>query len=167
MSTVSHCTHCGAPQTEVEVEAPCPTCGSPPPAKARKNAYKATLLWIDDDLLLLGVCSESFEREGYRVLVASEGAAGIELARNEHPDLILVDVVMFEMDGLTVCERLRAEPGLADTPIVVLTVLDDASVRYRAREVGATTVLHKPFAFKDLVATVARLLEARSGTTKR
>ena len=165
MSSVSQCVLCGAPRTEGEAGTLCSACRSSLPAEKRQGGYKATLLWIDDDCLLLGVCRESFEREGYRVLVASEGAAGIELARKEHPDLILLDVVMFDMDGLTVCERLRAEPDLAGTPIVVLTVLDDAAVRFRAGEVGATAVLRKPFQFKDILATIARILEARSGTT--
>jgi len=165
MSSVPRCAQCGAPQTDGEAGPLCSACRSRLPAEKRQSGAKATLLWIDDDCLLLGVCREAFEREGYRVLVASEGAAGIELARKEHPDLILLDVVMFDMDGLTVCERLRSEPDLAETPIVVLTVLDDAAVRFRAGEVGATAVLRKPFAFNDILPTIARILEARSGTT--
>jgi DNA-binding response OmpR family regulator len=145
----------------------CPACRSPLSADTKVSTYKATLLWIDDDRLLLGIGGEAFERAGYRVLVASEGAAGIELARKERPDLILLDVVMFDTDGLDVCERLRAEPALADTPIVILTVLDDAAVRYRANEVGATAVIHKPFALQDLVAMIARILEAHPRTTTR
>jgi DNA-binding response OmpR family regulator len=130
------------------------------------GGHKATLLWIDDDRLLLGIGGEAFERAGYRVFLASEGTAGIELAQKERPDLILLDVVMFETDGLDVCARLREEPALAQTPIVILTVLDDAAVRYRANEVGATTVIHKPFALNDLVAMIERILAARRGATK-
>jgi len=67
---------------------------------------------------------------------------------------------MFGMDGLEVCERLRAEPALAEMeiPIVLLTVLDDAGIRDRGRELGATTVWSKPFGPEDLIAKVTKLL---------
>ncbi len=65
---------------------------------------------------------------------------------------------MFGMDGLEVCQRLRAEPALADTPIILLTVLDDAGVRNRGREVGATTIWSKPFGPEDLLEKVTRML---------
>jgi CheY-like chemotaxis protein len=61
----------------------------------------------------------------------SDGAAGIVLAMRERPDLLLLDVMMVSMNGLVVCERLRAEPTLAETPIVLLTVLEDVGVRDR------------------------------------
>jgi CheY-like chemotaxis protein len=97
---------------------------------------RTTILWIDDDRLLLSVCGEAFERSGYRVLAVSDGPAGIVLAMREHPDLILLDVMMVGMNGLEVCERLRAEPALAETPIVLLTVLDDPGVAIGARRRG-------------------------------
>jgi CheY-like chemotaxis protein len=101
-------------------------CGTPLTPEHTVRIRPTTILWIDDDRLLLSVCADPFERYGYRILPASDGPTGIDLARQERPDLILLDVVMFGMDGLEVCQRLRAEPVLADTPIVLLTVLDDA-----------------------------------------
>jgi CheY-like chemotaxis protein len=164
MSPIVQCTRCGAPV--VEPGTLCVACRSPLSADRKKaEGSKATLLWIDDDRLLLGIGEEALARKGYRVLLASEGAAGIELARTERPDLILLDVVMFNTDGLDVCARLREEPGFAETPIVILTVLDDAAVRYRAKEVGATAVIHKPFALTDLVAMIEQILEAPPGGT--
>jgi CheY-like chemotaxis protein len=65
---------------------------------------------------------------------------------------------MFGMDGLEVCEQLRADPALAETPIVLLTVLDDAGIRDRGRELGATAVWSKPFGPEDLISKVAKLL---------
>ena len=117
-----------------------------------------TILWIDDDRLLLSVCGETFERYGYRVLAVSDGPAGIMVAMREQPDLILLDVMMVGMNGLEVCERLRAEPTLADTPIVLLTVLEDPGVRDRGREVGATAVWPKVFGSEELLAKVTQLL---------
>jgi CheY-like chemotaxis protein len=117
-----------------------------------------TILWIDDDQLLLSVCGETFERYGYRVLAVSDGPAGIVVATREQPDLILLDVMMLGMNGLEVCERLRAEPTLADTPIVLLTVLEDASVRDRGREAGATAMWPKSLDPEELLSKVARLI---------
>ena len=128
---------------------------------------RTTILWIDDDRLLLSVCGEAFERRGYRVLAVSDGAAGIVLAVREHPDLILLDVMMVGMNGLEVCERLRAEPTLAETPIVLLTVLEDAGVRDRGRAVGATAVWSKVLGSEELVAKVTQLLGAASHSATR
>lgn len=162
MQPVFQCAHCGAPRAEAETL--CLACRASLSTGKQQADCKATLLWIDDDRLLLGIGREALERAGYWVRVASEGAAGIELAREEPPDLILLDVVMFDTDGLDVCARLREEPALAETPIVILTVLDDAAVRYRASEVGATAVIHKPFALNHLVAMIDRILETPPGT---
>lgn len=118
----------------------------------------ATILWIDDDRLLLSVCAEAFERRGYRVLAVSDGPAGILLAAREHPDLILLDVMMVGMNGLEVCERLRADPTLAETPIVLLTVLEDPGVRDRGRAVGATALWPKTCGPDELVTKVTQLL---------
>jgi CheY-like chemotaxis protein len=133
-------------------------CGTALTPEQGMRIRPATILWIDDDRLLLSVCGEVFERYGYRILPASDGLTGIELAKQERPDLILLDVVMFGMDGLEVCQRLRAEPALADTPIILLTVLDDAGVRDRGRAVGATTIWSKPFGPESLLDKVTKML---------
>ena len=133
-------------------------CGTPLAPERAVMVRPITILWIDDDRLLLSVCGEVFERYGYRILPASDGPTGIELAKRERPDLVLLDVVMFGMDGLEVCQRLRAESDFAATPIVLLTVLDDAGVRDRGRQVGATAVWSKPFGPEDLLEKVSRLL---------
>jgi len=133
-------------------------CGTPLTPEPTIYARPTTILWIDDDRLLLSACGDAFEQYGYRLLAASDGPTGIEMAKRDHPDLILLDVVMFGMDGLEVCQRLRAEPSLAETPIVLLTVLDDAGVRERGRELGANAIWSKPFGPEDLIAKVTKLL---------
>ncbi len=133
-------------------------CGTPLMPEQTVRLRPTTILWIDDDRLLLSVCTDPFERYGYRVLPASDGATGIELAKRELPDLILLDVVMLGMDGLEVCQRLRAESALAATPIVLLTVLDDAGVRDRGRALGATAVWSKPFGPEQLLEKISKLL---------
>jgi DNA-binding response OmpR family regulator len=133
-------------------------CGTPLAPESTIYARPTTILWIDDDRLLLSVCGDAFEQYGYRMLVASDGPTGIEMAKQERPDLILLDIIMFGMDGFEVCQRLRAEAALRETPIILLTVLDDAGVRERGRELGATAVWSKPFGPEDLIANVTKLL---------
>ena len=158
MSQMPSCPYCGAAHPAVLAGTVCPMCGTPLASEQGMKIRPATILWIDDDRLLLSVCGEVFERYGYRIVPASDGLTGIELAKRERPDLILLDVVMFGMDGLEVCQRLRGESALADTPIVLLTVLDDAGVRDRGREVGATAIWSKPFGPEDLLEKVTKML---------
>lgn len=116
-----------------------------------------TVLWIDDDQLLLSMATEALRQAGYRVLTAPDGPAGIALAQTEHPDLILLDVIMPAMYGIEVCKALRADPGLAGTPIVLLTALADAGVARRGVHVGATRVLQKPLTVEQLLQVMAEL----------
>lgn len=161
MSEMPSCPYCGATHPVVLAGDVCPMCGTPLVPEHTVRLRPTTILWIDDDRLLLSVCADPFERYGYRILPTSDGATGIDLARQERPDLILLDVVMFGMDGLEVCRRLRAEPALAKTPIVLLTVLDDAGVRDRGRELGATAVWSKPFGPEQLLERVSKLLGSK------
>ncbi len=152
------CPNCGTDHPGVLTGDVCPVCGTELPQDRALRLRPTTILWIDDDRLLLSVCGEAFERRGYRVLAVSDGPAGILLAVREQPDLILLDVMMVGMSGLQVCERLRAEPALAETPIVLLTVLQDAAVRDRGRAVGATALWAKACGPDELLAKVAQLL---------
>jgi CheY-like chemotaxis protein len=158
MTQMPACPYCGAMHPAVLAGGVCPVCGTALAPESTSAVRPTTILWIDDDRLLLSICGDAFERFGFQVLVASDGATGIELAKAERPDLILLDVVMFGMDGFEVCQRLRAEPALLETPIVLLTVLDDAGIRERGRELGATSVWSKPFGPDDLIMKVTKLL---------
>jgi CheY-like chemotaxis protein len=152
------CPNCGTDHPGVLTGDVCPVCGADLPQDLALRLRPTTILWIDDDRLLLSVCGEAFERRGYRVLAVSDGPAGILLAVREQPDLILLDVMMVGMNGLEVCERLRAEPALAETPIVLLTVLEDAGIRDRGRAVGATALWPKACGPDELLAKVTQLL---------
>jgi DNA-binding response OmpR family regulator len=98
----------------------------------------------------------------YWCIEADDVAASIELAQRLHPDLVLVDVMMPGGSGLQVIERLRSEPELAETPIVVVSALVAASDRLAASEAGATRFLAKPFEPEELETLVEELL-AESG----
>ncbi len=159
------CPYCQLPQpltqkpTYPPGEVYCPNCGGPLPWGPQPTARPATVLWIDDDRLLLGACVPVLERQGYRVVAVTDGAAGIASAQQEQPDVILLDVMMPAMTGFEVCKQLRADPKLKDLPIVLLTVLEDAGVGVMGTKAGATTLLAKPFDPAYIVEVLAKILD--------
>ena len=138
-------------------------CGGPLPREPQAAARPTTVLWIDDDRLVLGACVPVLERHGYRVLVATDGATGIAIAKQERPDAILLDVMMPTMTGFEVCQQLRADPHLKDTPIILLTALEDPGVGTMGQKAGATTTLRKPFGPEYIVEFLDKVLGRPSG----
>lgn len=145
---------------DADAEVPCRSCGHPLPPRARSsaNTKPVTVLWIDDDRLLLTFGRDILERHGYRVRTAPDGPTGIAAAGEEPPDLIILDVVMPDMTGYEVCRRLRAEPGLQDTPILLLTSLQDPQVDVLGRGIGETFTMSKPSDPEMIVNIVAQIL---------
>ena len=123
------------------------------------------ILVIEDEAGIRNNILLMLKIERFAALGAENGRVGVDLARRHQPDLILCDINMPEMDGFTVLETLRAEPGFADTPFMFLTALDDrASVR-RGMNLGADDYLTKPFTRDELMAAVnARLRKHESST---
>ena len=114
-------------------------------------------LVIDDDRDLLNLIGRTLEfTAGWSVQTAPSGAAGIELARGSPPDVIVVDVMMPEMDGYEVCRRLKADPGTAGVPIVLLTARRDLD-QSRVEGTGAAGVVFKPFEPGELARQVRAL----------
>jgi len=148
----------------------CQTCGTPiegaPGARRAAPPRPSTILCIDDDQIVLSVYSDALERHGFRTLVASDGPAGIALAKQERPDLILLDVMLPGMGGFEICRRLRAEPGLRDTPIILLTASTDPDLDSKGREAGATSTLRKPFGPATIVSTVEQVLGRKAAPPK-
>ena len=162
------CPYCHLPQvftpkpSDPPGEVYCPNCGGPVPWGPQAAVRPTTVLWIDDDRLLLGACVPTLERHGYRVLVAHDGATGLATAKRERPDAILLDVVMPTLNGLEVCQQLRADRHLTDTPIILLTALADVKVGKKGKAAGATTTLRKPSSPEYLV----EVLDKRVGRTR-
>lgn len=105
-------------------------------------SYK--ILIVDDDHLIREVIKDSLEGEGYQILEAADGSEAIAVAERESPDLIIMDIVMRRMDGITACTLIREADWGHLIPIVMLTVLeDDESIRH-AELAGATDILLKP-----------------------
>jgi len=129
-----------------------------PPAPAAHPAL-AKVLVVEDDLALRETLAYTLQKEGYQVLVTMDGAAAIEMTRREHPDLILLDVMLPGIDGFEVCRVLRKETNI---PIVMLTARTDEVDRVVGLEVGADDYVTKPFSMRELLARLkAQLRRAR------
>ncbi|WP_199615747.1 response regulator transcription factor [Paenibacillus alkalitolerans] len=114
------------------------------------------ILVVDDDEKITSMLRRGLAFEGYRVLSARNGQEGLALAGQEHPDLIILDIMMPVLDGWEVCRRLR-EADLR-MPVLMLTAKDEVSDRVRGLDTGADDYLVKPFALEELLARVRALL---------
>ena len=113
------------------------------------------ILIVEDEQTLLETLAYNMKRQGYEVKTASDGNTALDLARKEHPDLIILDIMLPGMDGFEVCRILRQEMA---TPILMLTARDDEIDRVVGLEVGADDYLTKPFSMRELMARIKALL---------
>ena len=123
--------------------------------KATLGAQPDRILIVEDDATLLDTLEYNLTAEGYRVLTAVDGREAIQKARDEKPDLVLLDVMLPGLDGLEVCRILRREMSV---PILMLTARTDEVDRVVGLEVGADDYLTKPFSMRELLARVKALL---------
>src|SRR5690554_5317816 len=105
------------------------------------------------------------QASGFTVYHAINGLAGVEAAEMHHPDTIVLDIRMPDIDGYDVCTRIRGKPGLADTPIIFLSANVQDSARRRAMEVGGCAFVSKPYDAADVIAAI-RLAVAHSTPRK-
>jgi DNA-binding response OmpR family regulator len=117
------------------------------------------ILVIEDEANITQVIRLYLEQAGFTVLSASDGVAGLELHAREHPDLVILDLMLPALDGMEVCRRIRA---WANTPILMLTARQGEEDRIAGLEIGADDYLVKPFSPRELVSRVKAILR-RSG----
>jgi len=116
---------------------------------------KERILIIEDDEAIVRVLRRSLAYEGYTVDAAFDGETGLTLARDAHPDLVILDWMLPGMDGLEVCQRLRGGDNL---PVIMLTAKDTVSDRVQGLDAGADDYMVKPFQLDELLARVRALL---------
>ena len=121
----------------------------------------ARILVIEDEERIRNFLQRGLTFEGYRVDTAADGEAGLEIARDNPPDLVLLDLMLPGLDGLEVCRRLRA---VSDVPILMLTARESVEDRVTGLDAGADDYLVKPFAFDELMARVRALLRRAQPT---
>lgn len=121
------------------------------------------ILVIEDEANIAQFLERGLIYEGYRVDVAYDGQSGLSMARDNPPDMVILDWMLPGLDGIEVCRRLRAA---SEVPILMLTAKDAVTDRVSGLDAGADDYLVKPFSFEELLARVRALLR-RSNTTSR
>ena len=114
-------------------------------------------LIVDDDAALRLLCRVNLEAEGIEVLEAADGTSGLNLAREEHPDVVLLDVMMPGLDGWRVAEELLEHDRTRGIPIIFLTARAEFRDRARGLDIGGVDYVTKPFDPQTLVETARRL----------
>ena len=113
--------------------------------------YKKTILIVDDEKMILNLLSCNLLKEGYNVVEATDGVEAIEVAQEKKPDLILLDIMLPKLDGLTVCKRIK---NMMNVPILMVTAKDEELDKIVGLELGADDYITKPFSIRELLARV-------------
>jgi len=128
----------------------------------KKSKKNKTILLIEDERATLRVLVDRFTGEGFNVLEAKNGEEGLKRALKHHPDLILLDIVLPKMGGITMLKKLRADNWGKDVPVVILTNLSDLETTVKAQRNGVCDVLVKTdWKLEDVVKRVKERLDSR------
>jgi diguanylate cyclase (GGDEF)-like protein len=114
----------------------------------------STILCVDDDPNIRDLVTAALELDGYNVVLASDGAQGLQRAAQDHPQLIILDVMLPDMRGWDVLRELKSQPHTASIPVIFLSALDETEDRVTGLALGADDYVGKPFAVKELLARV-------------
>jgi len=123
---------------------------------------KERILFVDDEPDLRELVRINLDKAGYGVELAATGSEGLEKLRASKPDLVILDLMLPDVSGTEICRTIRAEPGLTDLPVIMLTALSEEVDRVVGFEVGADDYVTKPFSPRELVLRVKAVLRRRS-----
>ena len=118
----------------------------------RVEEAKKTILIVDDEEPIINLLEYNLEKEGYNIIEANDGEAGIKMAFEKKPDLILLDLMLPKVDGLTVCKRIRSSS--LNMPIIMISAKSEEIDKILGLELGADDYITKPFSVRELVARV-------------
>jgi two-component system, OmpR family, KDP operon response regulator KdpE len=118
-----------------------------------------TVLVVDDESQIRRALNLNLGARGYEVVEASTGQTALELAESQHPDVVLLDLGLPDIDGMVVLERLRSS---TDVAVIVLTVRDDEPSKVKALDMGADDYVTKPFDMADLVERISSAVSRRA-----
>lgn len=119
---------------------------------------KEKILIVDDEKDIVKMLDYNLKKEGYRTALAYDGEDALEMAKKEHPDLIVLDLMLPGMDGLEVCKSLKKEPKSASIPIIMLTAKTQEADKIVGLELGADDYITKPFSPRELIARIKAVL---------
>ncbi len=122
------------------------------------------ILVVDDEVLLVKGIRFNLQNEGYEVITGSDGLEAVNLVKEQHPDLVVLDVMMPNMDGMTACSKIRE---FSDVPIILLTAKADDMDKLMGFDHGADDYLTKPFNILELKARIRALLRRSARTEKK
>ena len=125
------------------------------------------ILLVEDEPAIRQLVAEMLEAEGVELRCAAGGAEGLRDARRHRPQLVLLDIVLPDLDGIAVCRLLRRQPTLREVPVYMLTARVRQADREAARRAGATGYIEKPFKAQQLHALLARHRQPTSTRTRR
>ena len=113
--------------------------------------YKKTILVVDDEKMIRNLLNVNLTKEGYNVIEATDGVEGVEMAIEKNPDLILLDVMLPKLDGLSVCKKIKSRMNV---PILMVTAKDNEVDKILGLELGADDYVTKPFSIRELIARI-------------
>jgi len=126
---------------------------------------KKTVLIVDDEKSIMELLVFNLEKEGYRTLEAYDGLTAVDMAINEKPDLILLDVMIPKLDGISVCKKIRYALNISNIPILMISAKDTESDKIVGLEMGADDYITKPFQIREVMARIkANLRKAELNT---
>lgn len=130
------------------------------------KAVKQNILVVEDDEDIQELIAYNLEKENYKVTCASSGSAALKSLKSKTPDLIILDLMLPDIDGLTICKQLKRDPGSSSTPVLMLTAKSEEADIVAGLEIGADDYITKPFSPRIMLARVRAVLRRKAENNK-